>query len=531
MSRKQNSEGCYPFCPDCNLNNNSSSSKSHNDDDSHSGCPTLYSEEKQMQRCCQVNFSVENCNSSSSDLEMRKNKNAFTVKGFERNQMKEHIMAILKRARPNAPSSILNKIPALADRLETKLFCQAKSLTEYSNRFTLATRLKQVAKENPKNTLSKKPGKRQRPIFHNSSGDLAALANEKRRNITSTTTSVQFLASQGKDETQKITFHFTNHVGSPENEAEESDLEDMDDEEDSDEEEKATSVLKSLHRLLLNLIFEELTPMNKDTIMKEIVNIFRNNANLRGSLDEVVAHSIILCMDGATRPETFLLHRWDDSNVQVKDFDIHDIEIDGEENQIIQPLDTGLSSILMLCTEICGSPPVSTRLIRTILSLYKGRMVEVDRHIEWVNPQFDVRILRRCIDRLILSCPDTVPMVVQRLLKSWPEKDSAAQGLFLTQIESIIQATSKQRLMPLLECVVKRVAKCCIHGNGHLASHAISIAHKLIQLSGLRLTDEISSQNLRYLQGIRESLVNMRTLIIANNQNYYNPELKARAGT
>mmetsp|Transcript_12536 Transcript_12536/g.16228 ORF Transcript_12536/g.16228 Transcript_12536/m.16228 type:complete len:534 (+) Transcript_12536:297-1898(+) len=468
-----------------------------------------------------------------SNLEEKQNldppaagKRKLLLNPFERKQMREHIMTILRRARPNAPPAILSKIPALAEKLEYKLYSQAGSATEYSNRFTLPTRLKQMAKD----PIPARSGKRQRPIFHNSSGDLQALAKEPRKQFMNSpsTTSVMFLDSAGK-EAQQVTFHFTNHVNTKP-EVEDSEADDIDDEEEFDEsnelDEDAT-IIKQLHKLLLSLIMEDPSPMKTDAIMKDVIEIYRVHTGLRKKIEAALAHAIIVCKDASSDPGALLLHRMDQKGIDPKAFDIKDVELDNDAS-MDEPTQTPLTSILKVCAEICGAPNVSDNFIKTLIGLYKGRLVLIDQHVEKVGPEFDVRVLRTCLDRYILTSPDKMPSVVVQILKYWPEKDSVAQGLFLSQLESIVHSSCQSMLIPVLVPVIKRIAKCCVHGNGHLSSHAINIAHKLISLSGLRVQDNVDSKNFRFLKEIREAFVNMKKLILSRSSTYYNPELKSR---
>ena len=153
------------------------------------------------------------------------------VGATQRGQMQEHIEGILRKARPNAPTSIQVQIPALAQRLENKLYSAAPNLVEYSNRFTLQARLKKLIpqasaqtnklRSHSKPALPKKRfetltsndhryetfGKRQRPRFKSSNDDLQALTKRPMYSplVTGNETTVDIVGRNGK-----VTFHFSN---------------------------------------------------------------------------------------------------------------------------------------------------------------------------------------------------------------------------------------------------------------------------------------------------------------------------------
>ena len=151
-----------------------------------------------------------------------------------RQQMERHIEAILLKARPHAPSSIKSRIPALARRLETKLYTLAENSVEYSNRFTLQARLKKLMREGPGS--SNRFGKRQRPIFKSSNDDLQALTKRPMFNSVSQSrdTTVDIVGQNGR-----ISFHFSNTA--PPEDIDDDDLESSD--EELEAEEGATSTV------------------------------------------------------------------------------------------------------------------------------------------------------------------------------------------------------------------------------------------------------------------------------------------------
>jgi hypothetical protein len=59
--------------------------------------------------------------------------------------MIRNIIALLQQRRPNATQDWHEKLPHMARRLESELYLQAESLTEYSDPSTLKTRLQQLA--------------------------------------------------------------------------------------------------------------------------------------------------------------------------------------------------------------------------------------------------------------------------------------------------------------------------------------------------------------------------------------------------
>ncbi|GBG33665.1 Serine/threonine-protein phosphatase 2A 56 kDa regulatory subunit delta isoform [Hondaea fermentalgiana] len=94
------------------------------------------------------------------------------ISKFHRDLMVDQISAFLRKSRPNAPPNIVRQIPALARRIEATLFQSATSAEEYTNKFTLETRMKSIALS----SVSLR-SKRQRQTPRNSSCDLVKLHN------------------------------------------------------------------------------------------------------------------------------------------------------------------------------------------------------------------------------------------------------------------------------------------------------------------------------------------------------------------
>ena len=100
----------------------------------------------------------------------------FHVARFHRELMIEQIVATLHKSRPNAPANIVQQIPALARRIEGTLLLQASSPQEYANRFTLESRMKEIAVQ----SVAVR-SKRQRQTPRNSSCDLVKLEADHRK--------------------------------------------------------------------------------------------------------------------------------------------------------------------------------------------------------------------------------------------------------------------------------------------------------------------------------------------------------------
>ncbi len=110
------------------------------------------------------------------DVDLAKVNPQFHVTRFHRELMIEQIMATLHKSRPNAPVNIVQQIPALARRIEGTLLLQASSPQEYANRFTLESRMKEIAVH----SVAVR-SKRQRQTPRNSSCDLVKLEADHRK--------------------------------------------------------------------------------------------------------------------------------------------------------------------------------------------------------------------------------------------------------------------------------------------------------------------------------------------------------------
>lgn len=95
------------------------------------------------------------------------------ISQFHRDLMVGQISAFLRKSKPNAPANIVRQIPALARRIEATLFQSARSVEEYTDKFTLETRMKSIASASAVSLRSK----RQRQTPRNSSCDLVKLHN------------------------------------------------------------------------------------------------------------------------------------------------------------------------------------------------------------------------------------------------------------------------------------------------------------------------------------------------------------------
>lgn len=211
-----------------------------------------------------------------------------------RQQMERHIAALLLKARPHAPTSIKSRIPALARRLEGKLYTSAQNVVEYSNRFTLQARLKQLMREGPE--ASKRIGKRQRPIFKSSNDDLQALTKRPMFNAVSqgreTTTTVDILGKDGR-----ISFHFSN-TAKPEDieedlESSEDDLE-VDVEAEEEDKGRREAAIRDFYSLCHKAVLGGQD--NKDTFGR-LASLYLGFPQLHKQFQEGLAEAITICID------------------------------------------------------------------------------------------------------------------------------------------------------------------------------------------------------------------------------------------
>ena len=325
----------------------------------------------------------------------------------EREQMQEHIEGILRKARPNAPSDIQLQIPALARRLEGKLYSAAANIVEYSNRFTLQARLKQLiphsssqaskVRSQSKPALPKKRfenltnndygsrfetfGKRQRPIFKSSNDDLQALTKRPMFSpiVTGNETTVDIVGRNGK-----ITFHFSNPCDDVT--ADETHNEDVDDEESiSSGDESVVSVLNSSENektvlATFNRILNDAVLGNRDAkeVAKELTRAFTSRPALCQEFQQSISSAIITCMESklcCVCCVVFMLYLVDVRTQKVVKPEValekgvkgQEIEVVEGPREVESPTECAMSVLLALCSDVCPKTVIDDRLLDSIL--------------------------------------------------------------------------------------------------------------------------------------------------------------------
>jgi hypothetical protein len=135
-----------------------------------------------------------------------------------------------------------------------------------------------------------------------------------------------------------------------------------------------------------------------------------------------------------------------------------------------------------------------------------------------INQQFDMRCLRRCVDRFTLAEPTCASVVTARLLRSWPEFDSGYQILYLRQIESLFRLSDAVTGSALINPVVRRLARCVTHGNCHVAMTAIALADKFLCFAEQLPSNALGSTSAT--SEARQGFVLMQRLLRTNNTHW-----------
>jgi hypothetical protein len=135
------------------------------------------------------------------------------------------------------------------------------------------------------------------------------------------------------------------------------------------------------------------------------------------------------------------------------------------------------------------------------------------------STQFDMRCLRRCVDRFILAEPTCASVVAARLLRSWPQFDSGYQILYLRQLESLFRLCDAVTGAALITPVVRRLARCALHGNCHVAMTAIALAEKFLGFAQHLPSDALGSTSAT--SEARQAFVLLQRLL-KSNQSHWN---------
>jgi len=413
----------------------------------------------------------------------------------DRRMMKEHITMLLHRSRPNAPEAIKAKIPGLASRLECFLYYNATSLAEYSNRFTLQSRLKNVTLNMPF-----RAGKRLRLPSSTSNPDFIQMENNLRKREKSALNQRQNnsnpLTTTRVEIDMGVSFEFSansnDNIGNGSNQ--EDDIEDEEDDDDDDEDDENDSFINDNEiieekkdvddgimameednlvdkeiKLQISKLYHLLTTMmsNEQCSFDELERLI-SNPKLRKHSEEALAHSIVA---------------WIEAEAKMED------------------TPPNLATLLHICSDFCSkNDKIDPRLLNAILLLYKHHRVrfrydgdsnEVDT--EWsddngeekrkipnsneYNNLSDPQIaLRRCLDKLVLTHPTIAVNIVSRLLRMWPEKDSPQEIVFIMQLESIFRVANMNMIGSKVSKVIEQVAKCVSHVNWHVSFYAMNFA-------------------------------------------------------
>jgi len=466
--------------------------------------------------------------------------------------MVEHIVQILKKSRPNAPPSIVRKIPSLARRIEATLYVNAKTLPEYANRFTLETRMKTIAL----NSVSLR-SKRQRQTPRNSSCDLVKLHNDhrKRANLNREESEPCVVACVSINGEKTLAFNFSKASGDVENRVEmpqdpvnyceEAVEEDSDDFSSSSEYEddpgwdgfykncegstncsiprspkndarKNCEALKLVYKLLTDLINEDgcISPQSVLLDLQGVAAPFLINEGKKRKLAEAIAHAMLHYSRAPEGSMPKPVERLDDVSEVVGSNTNNDQEEtleDKDKEDVCVPL----SYLLNFCSENFARAPVDKDLLAGLVRLFCVSITDI--HMPRVNK----RALSDTIDRFVAADPKTVaPFVVERLVRKWPHKVSAQQVEFILQLESVFKCTDDATVHSLLPTVLQRISNCILHDNFHVANSAMLFGEKLVEYAHEHSSSE------RYNDTEKSALRVFSDNLCKNASTHWNPSIR-----
>ena len=157
-----------------------------------------------------------------------------------------------------------------------------------------------------------------------------------------------------------------------------------------------------------------------------------------------------------------------------------DIEDGQGPRDVESPAECAISLLLTLCSEVCPKARIDDRLLDSILRLYTGHLCTLDDNVERYSMEYDPQLLRRCVDRFVLSKPELSVTVVRTLLKSWPRDDSERQLRYLMQLESIVRVNTQSLTLIHLKHILIRLTKSCVRGNMHVQNCAMNFTYTLL---------------------------------------------------
>jgi len=487
-------------------------------------------------------------------------RNDLGVQPFEREMMVKHIAQTLRKSRPNAPPGIASRIPALSQRIEATLYQQARSASEYRDRFTLHERMRAIALSSV--TLR---AKRQRQTPRNSSCDLVKLHNQHRKKavlesgpdnrIDKGHVVAECMSSDGAHlihfsfSSSKTTHHDIDLDSDDEDDDDCDDDYDVEDEENEDEDENLEKVQEFASdvdevRHCLHLIYNRLDHLIKlpageqasiqhavldvHTRLERILQL-EESYHVRRRVAEALAHSILQFIETARETNT-----WNKMGIpfsEPKEMDIsisnpfpnfrvangHDSLLlvdrnriclmDSEDEQIAANVSKlgPISHLLNLAAEYCAKGEVDIDLLGVILCL---------NHDMYLLSKPDQIMLSKFIERFVAAdAAKVAPIVVRRILNRWPYHSSTQQVVVIAQLEACLKVSSPETVAFLLPRIMDCVSKCIIHENCHVANAAIEFAGKILNFvksSGLNVEKSIDK--------LRKSL--------HSNQTHWNPQTR-----